>query len=102
MHEYVLHCSGVATSILLYCVFFRMDATFYHMWGFFLAPEESDTHRVRQRQCTDNGYRLRRIGKLLKSLPPKIVAYLQFSNGALFAYRRIDGRTPKKCKLALP
>ena len=44
MHEYVLHCSGVATSIYCIVFFFRMDATFYHMWGFFLTPEESDTH----------------------------------------------------------
>ena len=54
------------------------------------------TPTVRQRQCTDNGYRLRRIGKLLKNLAQKIVANLQFSKGALFAYRRIDGRTPQK------
>ena len=46
------------------------------------------TPTVRQRQCTDNGYRLRRIGKLLKNLAQKIVAYLQFSKGALFVYRR--------------
>ena len=46
MNTYCIAAGGrVATSI--YCVvFFRMDATFYHMWGFFLTPEESDTHRA--------------------------------------------------------